>query len=126
MFTKEQDKNFLTWITALESGDYRQGTNNLKSNNSYCCLGVACELFKEKGKSINGHDVSLAFYPEVKEALMLPLDLGFDLTRDVISISPLTYLNDEFFNPLYPDFANVLPALYAYYEENRYEEVHSG
>ena len=33
------------WIKALRSGDYKQGTDCLRSNtNQYCCLGVACDL----------------------------------------------------------------------------------
>jgi hypothetical protein len=31
------------WIAALESGEYEQGRNSLKtSDGRYCCLGVAC------------------------------------------------------------------------------------
>lgn len=41
------------WLQALESGKYKQGTMRLKrldenGNPSYCCLGVACELYLEK------------------------------------------------------------------------------
>lgn len=34
------------WVKALESGKYKQDTENgyLKYNGKYCCLGVACEL----------------------------------------------------------------------------------
>jgi len=33
------------WIAALRSGDYRQGQNALRGfDNTYCCLGVLCEL----------------------------------------------------------------------------------
>ena len=38
------------WIQALRSGKYKQGQlvlHNL-SNDSYCCLGVACALFAEQ------------------------------------------------------------------------------
>lgn len=40
------------WIAALKSGDYEQGTRRLqyKTDNSedrYCCLGVAAELFMQ-------------------------------------------------------------------------------
>jgi hypothetical protein len=34
------------WLEALRSGKYKQGHNNLKTSDSYCCLGVACELSK--------------------------------------------------------------------------------
>lgn len=46
------------WLQALESGNYRQGTGYLKKwdrcngsgekESSYCCLGVACEIFQEE------------------------------------------------------------------------------
>jgi hypothetical protein len=36
------------WLKALESGSYKQGLGFLKHSNFYCCLGVACELFKQE------------------------------------------------------------------------------
>lgn len=36
-FTPAQEK----WLTALESGEYRQTTENLCKDGGYCCLGVA-------------------------------------------------------------------------------------
>lgn len=44
-FTPEQER----WLTALESGEYRQVRNSLSSNHGeedcgYCCLGVAVHL----------------------------------------------------------------------------------
>lgn len=44
------------WVEALESGMYKQGSGYLKMDNpykpegeqvTYCCLGVACELFNQ-------------------------------------------------------------------------------
>lgn len=32
------------WLEALESGKYEQGRHLLKKGQSYCCLGVLCEL----------------------------------------------------------------------------------
>jgi len=43
----EKDKFYearLTWIKALESGRYKQGTGYLRKDDRYCCLGVACEV----------------------------------------------------------------------------------
>jgi hypothetical protein len=41
------------WVDALRSGEYSQGKGALcefnKSNYSYCCLGVLCELAKQDG-----------------------------------------------------------------------------
>ncbi len=35
------------WIDALRSDKYKQGRNRLKTDDQYCCLGVACDLFAE-------------------------------------------------------------------------------
>lgn len=39
------------WLTALRSGEYRQGTGALKDStrNAYCCLGVLCEIAVKDG-----------------------------------------------------------------------------
>ena len=54
-FTEPQ----LKWINALESGKYNQGRFALKYSNKketkYCCLGVACEIFKDE---LNLHEVT--------------------------------------------------------------------
>lgn len=32
------------WVEALRSGDYQQGMNYLRRGNSFCCLGVLCDI----------------------------------------------------------------------------------
>ena len=32
------------WLTALESGEYKQARDRLRDDNGFCCLGVACDL----------------------------------------------------------------------------------
>jgi hypothetical protein len=32
------------WVAALRSGDYVQGRTALRYSDSYCCLGVLCDL----------------------------------------------------------------------------------
>lgn len=34
----------LEWLEALESGKFEQGRDFLRSEDKFCCLGVACEL----------------------------------------------------------------------------------
>lgn len=35
------------WVAALRSGEYQQGRNFLRrDNDTYCCLGVLCDLLK--------------------------------------------------------------------------------
>ena len=36
------------WVKALRSGDYIQGKGYLHMEDRFCCLGVACDLFKEQ------------------------------------------------------------------------------
>lgn len=33
------------WTTALLSGEYEQGKECLRSGDSYCCLGVLCDIY---------------------------------------------------------------------------------
>lgn len=40
------------WIEALRSGKYKQGKGNLCHKGYYCCLGVLCELLKNRPKFI--------------------------------------------------------------------------
>ena len=67
------------WLTALRSGEYKQGTGQLMSyDNTYCCLGVACAMFglgkKEIGSSrvIGGssHDALNDFPNEIPNLLI--------------------------------------------------------
>ena len=37
------------WVEALRSGNYQQGKIKLRKNDSYCCLGVGCEMFLGDG-----------------------------------------------------------------------------
>lgn len=52
---KEQAKNRKTWLKALKSGKYKKAKGQLrkefKDGTGYCCLGVACELYR---KAIGG------------------------------------------------------------------------
>ena len=49
------------WITALRSGEYKQGTEALYDNfdNTYCCLGVACIVAGLTKESIDGEAIIL-------------------------------------------------------------------
>ncbi len=33
------------WVAALRSGKYQQITGQLRKENGFCCLGVACDVF---------------------------------------------------------------------------------
>jgi len=39
------------WIVALKSGNYKQGLGQLKEEDTYCVLGVLCDLYiKDTGR----------------------------------------------------------------------------
>lgn len=40
------------WISALNSGDYKQGSVYLNGPNGYCCLGVLCDLAAKDGVGV--------------------------------------------------------------------------
>lgn len=43
--------NARKWVEALRSGEFKQGRERLRNEGAYCCLGVACELYRrETGK----------------------------------------------------------------------------
>ena len=33
------------WVKALRSGEYKQARGQLRKEDTYCCLGVACDLY---------------------------------------------------------------------------------
>lgn len=49
------------WCAALRSGDYKQGTGVLHntSNNTYCCLGVLCDIYQREGNKFDTVSVGL-------------------------------------------------------------------
>lgn len=40
--------NALKWVEALESGEFTQAQAQLKYGDSFCCLGVACEVYSRE------------------------------------------------------------------------------
>lgn len=51
------NKNAKAWVKALRSGKYKQGYGRLSTKHpdtneiTYCCLGVACEVYNEANKN---------------------------------------------------------------------------
>jgi hypothetical protein len=102
-------QNIQKWVDALRSGDYKQGTGRLKSeNNTYCCLGVACEI-SELGKWENEDGIGNIDFPlyltdnDKPAECYLPAPvrdwLGLDSADPTVNFNeeqePLTELNDS-------------------------------
>jgi hypothetical protein len=45
--SKPNKENIRAWVQALRSGDFTQGRNRLRTEDKFCCLGVACELHRK-------------------------------------------------------------------------------
>ena len=43
----ELGPNQQLWLQALRSNNYAQGMQHLNTPHGFCCLGVACEIFKD-------------------------------------------------------------------------------
>ncbi len=37
------------WLEALRSGEYKQAQGTLRREDSYCCLGVLCDVYRKSG-----------------------------------------------------------------------------
>lgn len=48
MATEQQIENRKLWVEALRSDKYAQGKGKLRAGDSFCCLGVLCDLAGEK------------------------------------------------------------------------------
>ena len=69
------------WTARLRSGEYRQGKGALrklgKDSDSFCCLGVLCEIAVEDGKAhlSKQHEVVGWNYNYNQENSLLPIEL---------------------------------------------------
>lgn len=64
--------NAQKWVDALRRGNYKQGKYRLRTGDTFCCLGVACDVFKRqlklRWKRRNVSDGDEAFYIGGKDA----------------------------------------------------------
>lgn len=82
------------WVEALRSGKYQQGRNRLKSGESYCCLGVLCDVLTKDGAiSRRSWKDSKNLTHEAALAADLPIPEGAHVTFKGGNRS-LVYLND--------------------------------
>lgn len=74
--------NARKWIAALRSGEYRQGRGLLCSlfdGEKYCCLGVACELYRQENPGYTTEDSSARArrtYGINRNAIVLPPEVA--------------------------------------------------
>lgn len=77
----------LLWVEALESGDYQQVRDTLRSEWGFCCLGVACEVAMANGLDIDVREGdNVWFYDGQADALPTSVQdwYGLDNTNPVL------------------------------------------
>lgn len=87
------------WVSALRSGDYKQGKGLLRKDDKFCCLGVLCELAVAAGVigfEVNAdpddddqYDGATHIYGEGENVHYLPDEV-------------VTWAGIEYFNPVVP------------------------
>ena len=102
------------WIEALRSGKYEQGQMFLNRSNTYCCLGVLCEI------SVSDSDIEKRFkdsticYDDCEYELSYELKKKFDLTEDQCLI--LMGMNDGSHSVFSAKEANLEKRKYSFLE----------
>jgi hypothetical protein len=120
---KPSKKDIMTWINALRSGKYKQTTYKLQTEEGYCCLGVACELFIPKNKQQRAQGLLMGLRPidqgscptwlsNIDPIPGRPVDLRISLAQlnDYGCINEQEQFSD---NPLsFEEIADILQAVY--------------
>jgi hypothetical protein len=95
------------WVSALRSGSYHQGRDFLRCDQSYCCLGVLCDLHARShaldwcdfgsesgsGRRIYAYDDLEAVLPE-RVVAWSGLDAQDPVVAHDESLTSITKLND--------------------------------
>ena len=108
---KVQTKQFKVWITALRSGQFKQGENYLQNENGYCCLGVACLVTIPKRK-LETDDMQFIIGAIPEDQQHAPKWLK-DINEDFYEKTghPLTIINDSG-KYSFDDIADILELVY--------------
>ena len=66
------------WVKALRSGEYKQTRGQLRNEDRYCCLGVACDLYSKhvlKKDAWREYKTSVLSYTFLGQGGALPLQV---------------------------------------------------
>lgn len=111
------------WANLLRSGKYAQGKNYLGKDNTYCCLGVLCELAVEQGiatkevdeygftrySDLTGDDLSISSLPvAVQEWADMETGDGLFTDRAIDGHYSLVSMNDSMNGKTFSEIADVI------------------
>lgn len=91
------------WVAALESGEYKQGKQALKTVEGFCCLGVLCDIHAKEtgGEWENNRDLRIgtsdASYLSCEASLpqVVVAWAGLNSANPVVGGDYLAELNDR-------------------------------
>ena len=95
------NKNARKWVEALRSGKYKQYQGALNYRDSYCCLGVACEVAMANGVKLTKITAprKLTRYGEAGDIYALPPEvmkwLGIKTPHGSYPGTDLVRINDS-------------------------------
>jgi hypothetical protein len=97
--TLEQQKEYRRrWVEALRSGKYRQGVGSLRIRDTFCCLGVACDVFKDElgfSWNMDGRRSAIVGHELLETSVLLPrfmLHLGLSTCTGEFKTSSAPFL----------------------------------
>ena len=104
------------WITALESGEYKQRKNFLRVGNEYCCFGVACELANIP--QIKNKTGRYAYNGETQTPpVALQVYLGFTARNPVIKLNTQDRTNLDVMNDGGENFETIARTIRDHYRD---------
>lgn len=81
------------WIEALRSGKYKQGRGALRNGDTFCCLGVLCDISGVAKWDVTRYDGELYMPPKsVREWAGLD---GYPVYLDGPTGDDVSHLNDQ-------------------------------
>jgi len=89
------------WVAALRSGKYKQGRRQLRSGDSYCCLGVLCDLAVKEGviKCERSLTFDAVLYGDELEKAYLPCQvITWSGMKNAFGRLNKVYLNEDLAN----------------------------
>lgn len=95
------------WIKALRSGEYKPGKLRLRRENTFCCLGVLCDLARKDGGDDWKEIHDLYHFGKDRETHYLPKQFQEYLELKSSTLSQLMRINDAQDDP-FPTIAIIL------------------
>ena len=86
------------WVAALRSGQYKQTKNTLRDGDSFCCLGILCNLHAIEHPEIARKEVDSNTYLGSNAVLPLEVSLWAEVNSSngkILDGENLAYLNDS-------------------------------